>query len=231
MDTIFSGIADAYGVLSDSEKKNGTLLVNLGAGTTEYVVMNNYGYKAAGVLPIGMDHVINDLSLGLKLTLPLCRQLLESGKLEQILNNNEHFWEYELNRTTNKIPTSAIEAIVNARLQEIFDIIKIELLKKNCHLDLAMGGVLIGGGALLSRSHEIFSNTFNFRSRTGIAIGMTGNIGNLSTPRYVTTYGLLKLAHTCCLQNELPDKPNSPVNTVVDIIMNMIKKVKDSIKL
>ena len=231
MDTIFSGIAGAYGVLSDSEKKNGTLLVDLGAGTTEYVVMNNYGFKAAGVLPVGMDHVINDLSLGLKLQLPLCRQLLESGKLEQILNNNEHFWEYELNRTTYKIPTSSIEAIVNSRLQEIFDIIKIEIMKKNCHLDFNMGGVLIGGGALLSRSHEIFGNTFNFNSRTGIAIGMTGNIGNLSTPRYVTTYGLLKFAHTCCVQNELPDKNNSPVNIVVDKIINTIKKVKDSINI
>ena len=231
MDTIFSGIAGAYGVLSDSEKKNGTLLVDLGAGTTEYVVMNNYGFKAAGVLPVGMDHIINDLSLGLKLPMSLCRQLLESGKLEQIFKNNELFWEYELNRTTHKIPTSSLESIVNCRLQEIFEIIKTEIYKKNCHLDLNMGGVLIGGGALLSRSHEFFENTFSFKSRTGIAIGMTGNTGNLSTPQYGATYGLLKLAHTCCIQNELPDKNNNPVTMVVDNVVNILNKVKDSIKI
>ena len=231
IDTIFSGIAGAYGCLSESEKNNGTLLVDFGAGTTEYMVLNDGVITHAGVLPLGMDHVINDLSIGLKLPFNLCRQFVEQGRLEQLFSNSEDYWEVEIGRNIQQKSAHAIEAVVNARLQEIFNIIKSEIYKKNIVPDISSGGVLIGGGALLSRSRDIFRDTFKFNVRIGSAIGMTGNIGNLSTPQYGTTYGLLKFAHTCCLQNELPSKNNNPVTSVVNNVMNIFSKVKDSIKL
>ncbi|MBR7127689.1 MAG: cell division protein FtsA [Lentisphaeria bacterium] len=231
VDYIFSGIGGLYGCLSESERKNGSIFIDLGAGTTEFVVVNNYIITAAGVLPLGMDHVINDLSLGLKLPMSICRNLVESGQLEQLLKSNETFWEYEINRTKYRIPSHIIELIVNARLQEIFELMKIQIYRNNAHCDIEAGGILIGGGALLSRNHEIFRNTFDCNCRTGRAIGMTGNIGSLSTPQYGTTYGLLKMAHAYSMRSKLPNKNHNPVTIAVDKFIQMFSKVKDSVKL
>ena len=72
---VFSGIASAYGVLTEKEKENGALLLDIGAGTCEYLAIFNMGILASGILPIGFEHLANDLSLGLDLHISDCRKL------------------------------------------------------------------------------------------------------------------------------------------------------------
>jgi len=60
---VFSGIASAYGVLTEEEKESGALLLDMGAGTCEYLAIFNMGILSSGVLPVGFEHLANDLSL------------------------------------------------------------------------------------------------------------------------------------------------------------------------
>src|SRR5205807_4828006 len=79
-DIVFSGLASSLALLSNEQKELGSLVVDFGGGTTEYVVYANGIIKHTGVLAVGGDHVSNDLAYGLKVPLSRAEQLkIEHG--------------------------------------------------------------------------------------------------------------------------------------------------------
>src|SRR6266581_7803581 len=79
-DIIFSGLAASLALLSAEQKEVGSLVIDIGGGTTEYVVYTDGVIKHTGVLAVGGDHVSNDLAYGLKLPLGRAEQLkIEHG--------------------------------------------------------------------------------------------------------------------------------------------------------
>lgn len=74
--------------------EHGVLLVDLGAGTTEFVVEYNSGVQASGVLQVGFDHVCNDLSLGLDLHIDVCRKLIEEKTLQRAMQERREYMEF-----------------------------------------------------------------------------------------------------------------------------------------
>src|SRR5580700_3991846 len=79
-DVVFSGIAASLALLTNEQKELGALVIDLGGGTTEFVVYVNGIIKHTGVLAVGGDHVSNDLAYGLKVPLSRAEKLkLEHG--------------------------------------------------------------------------------------------------------------------------------------------------------
>jgi cell division protein FtsA len=66
---VFNGLASSLALLTNEQKELGALVIDLGGGTTEYVVYSGGIIKHAGVLAIGGDHISNDLAYGLKVSL------------------------------------------------------------------------------------------------------------------------------------------------------------------
>ena len=193
--SIFSGTCSDMGILSVDEKKRGVLLVDFGAGTTEYMVEYNEGMMAGGVFPIGFNHVLNDLSIGLDIPFEYCKKLADSGQLEALLSRNADFLEYPNPRGgMRKIPIGSVETIIELRLRELFGLIHDAISKEDIMQSLDTGGVLTGGGALLSMSKNLFENIFQFSSRIGQPHDVIGASGEISSPRYSTVYGALKIA-------------------------------------
>lgn len=194
---VFSGIASAYGVLTEDEKESGVLLLDMGAGTTEYLAIFNMGILASGVLPVGFEHLANDLSLGLDLHISDCRKLLQDGTIVQHINERKAFIEI---RSTpgniRKIPLASFETIIDLRLREIFQIIHSKLTAQNILQNLNSGGVLTGGGALFPQTAILFSEIFNFPARIGkpFSINGTTSVTGIESPQYATIWGALKFA-------------------------------------
>ena len=61
---VFNGLASSLALLTNEQKELGALVIDLGGGTTDYVVYVNGIVKHTGVLAIGGDHISNDLGLG-----------------------------------------------------------------------------------------------------------------------------------------------------------------------
>ena len=77
-DIIFSGICAAYGALTDEDNEKGALVIDIGAGTTEYVLNHDRACLHSGVITVGSNQILNDLTLGLKLPSGKCRAILEN---------------------------------------------------------------------------------------------------------------------------------------------------------
>ena len=158
---LFSGMADLYGIISPEEREHGVLAVDMGRGTTEYIAIFNDGVFASGVVPVGFDHVANDLAIGLGLPIETTRDLLVSNTIPQAVTSGSGIIQIKQGSQSRRIPLASFEKIIDLRLRELFTIIKNSFEDRNVLRNLARGGVITGGGALFPRTAEIFQQTFD----------------------------------------------------------------------
>ena len=193
---VFAPLATDYGILSEEERGSGALLVDIGAGTTEYDVECNSGVRASGVLQVGFDHVCNDLAVGLDLNIGVCRKLVEDGSLSRAIREHRDCLEFPGSSvgTPRRIPLNSFETIIDLRLRETFEIIKQILNEKNALSQLEAGGILTGGGAMFERTGAMFREVFEMSCRIAQPLE-NGDPGALAEkPRFSTVWGALRLA-------------------------------------
>lgn len=195
VEVVFSPLAADFGILSDEERENGVVLIDIGAGTTEYVVEYNTGVQASGVIQVGFEHVCNDLAIGLDLHIDVCRKLATDGTLIAAIRDHREYLEFP--RSTGKvrkIPVASFETIIDLRLREIFEIVRDSLAAKGVLNNLDAGGVLTGGGALFERSAVLFREVFEMGCRIGQPLEAGGAVTGVENPRYSMIWGALKIA-------------------------------------
>ena len=189
--SVYAPICSKEGTLTEKEADDGAVLIDLGAGCTDYLAVRDGGVVEAGTLQVGFDHVANDLAIGLNLPFGLCRKLLESGALKKAIEEEKPAISIELPRgDTVEIPLDRFESIITPRLQEIF-----EQVRKRLHTQGNLfSGVLTGGGALHPGAVELFAKIFSMSCRVGTVADATGTITGLDSPRYTAVWGALKIA-------------------------------------
>jgi cell division protein FtsA len=223
VEPVFSPLAAGIGIVSDLERENGSLLIDLGAGTTEFLVYFDRGVCASGVVQLGMEHVANDLAIGLNLHIDNCRKLLESGALERAIMEKKSYIEFPgTARRVRQIPLSSFEVIVDTRLREIFELIERQLREKSAPRALGAGGILTGGGAEYFRSREIFSEVFDMDCRIGMPADAGGAVADLASPRFSAVWGALKVA--AFFQQNYGPAPEGKFNKVVQWVSDLFNR-------
>lgn len=197
-DIAFSGVADVYGLALPLEQHTGVLVVDVGAGVTEYVLYYNDGFMHSGQLAVGCEHIANDLAIGLKLPMAKCRDLLRKhgcARRKAGTEANVVSVEVGIGEEPRRILLGAIHTIMELRLQEIFEVIRADLQAHEMAALVSDRVILCGGGALIPEVVELAQGVFH----VPVQIGYPGNVsaldGDLNTPRYVTAFGLLHLGH------------------------------------
>lgn len=193
IEPVFSILADVSGSVDSNEQENGFILLDIGAGTTEYLLNVDEGIRESGVIRVGMDHAANDLAIGLDLPIDVCRNFFTSGSLAEAIKNHQEFIEVPIRaRHVRQIPVSSCEAIVDARLRELMTVIHRRVtVKHNLHA-IGAGGLLTGGGALYAPLKDIFSSVFDISCRT--AVPLNPGSKSLVDPRFSTVWGALIIA-------------------------------------
>lgn len=188
---VFSAVASAFGTLTEDEKENGVLLVEMGAGTTEFLAIYNFGMLLSGVLPVGLEHVANDLAVGLDLHISQARRILNEGEYYRCKKAGKPILEVKSQTGgIRRIPVNSIEKIIDLRLREVFQIICARVRKEDILINT--GGVLSGGAAMLPQALDVFKNVFEIPVRSGHPLDLTGASTDLDSPRYNTIWGLLR---------------------------------------
>jgi cell division protein FtsA len=196
----FSGLAAARAVVSNENAENGALVIDVGSGTTEYIVLHSPGVYHSGVITVGCDHIVNDLSIGLKISETRARELLdnlgEHGSACMTPDGRNRIVEIETaNGIKRKIPVSTIERIVELRLDELFTIIREDLLNNDCYKRMNNGCFLCGGGALIPDVLKLAQKVLHIRTRQGIPHNINGPEQVTNSPRFATPVGLLRISH------------------------------------
>ena len=196
---IISSIASGSVLLEESEKENGALVIDIGGGTTDYVLYRKGYIVKTGVVPIGGDHITNDLSIGLRIT----RKNAEGFKLKdgrayyQSEDREEKVWLIgDFTIGDRQYPLAAVTKIIEARVSEIFDIIKEQLADADLFepMDIASGIVLTGGSSRLKGIEEAAHRRFGLEARASEGSQYVNE--ELRAPEYSTTIGLLNYALT-----------------------------------
>jgi cell division protein FtsA len=194
-DIVFTGLASALALLSNEQKELGSIVVDIGGGTTEYVVYANGIIKHTGVLAVGGDHISNDLAYGLKVPLSRAEQLkLEHGSamVDEACKGQTITIANELGMPLKAINLENLRRIMSLRLEEIFQLIAQDLQQAGT-LDYLRGGVfLCGGGSRISQVDKLAEQILGMPVSLGKANSVSGLKSALDQPEFATAIGLVK---------------------------------------
>jgi len=158
LEQIYTPLASGEFLLSQRQKKVGTILVDIGSNSTTFIIWENEEIISSGVIPLGGEHITADLAVGLQTTIEIAEKL----KRENLDVNQNTSEEIEIfNEDTGMNEFFASGDLVNyakPRVEEIFYYLNKELKKAPRTTQTPGGIVLIGGGAALTGITEVARN-------------------------------------------------------------------------
>ncbi len=194
-DVVFSGLASSLALLSNEQKELGALVIDIGGGTTEYIVYSDGIIKHTGVLAVGGDHISNDLAYGLKISLGRAEQLkLEHGSaiLDAAVKGQTITPPNELGLPLKTVNLEHLRRIMALRLEEMFEIIEQELSALGLLNYLRCGVFITGGGARIPEIQKLAEHVFQLPASIGKANSISGLKSALDQPEFATAIGLVK---------------------------------------
>ena len=192
---VFSGLASALAVLTTEHKQAGAIVIDLGAGTTEFAYFHQGLLRHSGVLAVGGDHVSNDLAYGLRVPLSRAEDLKLAHGSALIRRENEQAMSGPtsgVGLTDRPVSLGKLERIMNMRIEETLELIALRLREADA-LRLATDGVfLCGGGARTTGIEQLAHRIFQLPVHRGLVQGVSGPANVLENPEFATPIGLIR---------------------------------------
>jgi cell division protein FtsA len=189
---VLAALASGHMVTNLEERQHGVLAIDIGAGTTDFVLYRDGAPHTTGVLPVGGSHLTNDLCIGLRLTEGQAEKLkLRYGRANvQVRDKAQKVWlDGNFAIGDRQFPQHAIEQITAARTWELLEVVKKKLGNAFSPETCASGIVLTGGTAKLPGIVETAGKVFGVAAHLGQT--PTWVRENMRDPGYHTALGLL----------------------------------------
>lgn len=229
---VYTGLASSEAVLTDTERELGTVLIDIGGGTTSLIAFLEGSPVFASVLGIGSTHITRDLAIGLR------TRLDEAEKIKLKLTSLAGQYQFqthtikeealdvsEFGLEVDEIPLKFVNEIINARTKEILNMVAMELNKANLLGKLPAGAVLTGGGALTLGISDVAKNILKTSVRIGNPSGVTGLIDEIQGPAFSATVGSVIYGANMLRSNALLslDKGRGTISTGLSGLFEKIK--------
>lgn len=220
LDVAFSGLCSALATLTPDQKQCGVALVDLGAGTTTHVVYAADAIASTGVISVGGDHVTNDIAQGFTISLRRAEELKQQAGAA-IIEPSDRFRRItiapEMGFPSCSVTAGDLNAIINARMDETFRLIKNDLEKKALLQELGAGIVLTGGGSHLKGVETIAEQVFGLSCSIGKPRYFSGIATANEGPEFAAPLGLIRYA-----LRSMGKPADKPVYPLVKWLKNMI---------
>jgi cell division protein FtsA len=190
---LLSGLASGRMVTTPLERQQGALALDIGAGTTDYVLYRDGAPRVAGVVAVGGNHLTNDLAMGLRLREGDAERLkIRHGRAgKPAADRGERVWvDGSMGIGDRQVPLLAIEQILSARVAELFDVVKRKLGAEFTPEGVPAGVVLTGGASKMEGMAEAAREVFGVPARLGEAPPWVDR-EELRDPRHSTALGVL----------------------------------------
>ncbi|MFC1598270.1 cell division protein FtsA [Patescibacteria group bacterium] len=193
-DLVIEVLAASESVLTKQQKELGVALVNMGGSTTSLMVFEEGDVIHTKILPVGSGHITNDIAIGLRTSVDIAEEVkkqfgtalaAEVPKREEIdlanIDANEQV----------RVSRKEVAEIIEARLEEVFDMIRTELRKIDRDAKLPAGIIFTGGGAKLEGLIEAAKGYFRMSSSVGAPRHFQTPIDKIEDTTFATAIGLV----------------------------------------
>lgn len=190
-----SGFASALAVLTTEHQQLGAVVIDMGGGTTDYIVYSEGTIQHSGVLAVGGDHITNDIAIGLRIPMNRAETLkIEHGSLEVPLVDEVITLKREVGLPDRQVSKQQLCRAMNLRVEETLTLVKKEL-EKHKLLDYLGAGVFITGGcARLKGMESLAAQIFELPVHIGHSLTVGGPTSAIESPEYSTAIGLVRYA-------------------------------------
>lgn len=193
---ILEPLASSLSVLSDDEKEAGVCLVDIGGGTTDIAIFYDNIIRHTAVIPFGGNIITADIKQGC-MVMEHQAELLKTkfGRaISEEASPNEIVSIPGLrNRPPKEISLKNLAHIIEARMEEIIEMVHTEIITSGYHKKLAAGIVVTGGGSQLTNLKQLFEYMTGLDTRVGYPNEHLGKskMDSVKSPMYATSVGLV----------------------------------------
>jgi cell division protein FtsA len=197
---VLSALASGSLLTSPEDRQRGALVLDLGKGVTDYVLYRDGHVLCTGTLPVGGEHLTNDLAIGLRVTTVQAEMLkLRHGRATvQTRDKSEKVWlNGDMSFGDRQLSKAALEAITSARAAELLEVVLKQLGPRFAPEHCGAGVILTGGTSKLPGLEEAASRVFGLPVRRGECPSWVKD--ELKDPMFSTVLGIfqfgLRAAH------------------------------------
>ncbi len=206
---VLEPLASGAAVLTDIEREMGVVLVDIGGGTTDVAIFIEGSIWHTVVLPTGGEQITNDVAVGLRTPFTSAEAIkikyghaLPNSILPEEIVKVEVFGE----DGQQQIPRQFLAQIIEARVEEIFEMVLKEIKRSGYDGLLPAGVVLCGGTAELPGIRDLARDVMGLPARVGEPQNLRGLVDTLQSPAFSTSVGLLEWG----VKHDLPQTHRQP---------------------
>ena len=218
---VLEQIASSYSVLTSDERDLGVCLIDIGGGTTDVAVFVDGSISFTDVIPIAGDQVTNDISVAFRTPNQSAEDIkINHGSAITKMASANEIIEIPLvdGRDPKKITTLSLSQVIQPRMEELFDLIKNELIRSKTMDAISSGIVITGGSSMLNGAVDLAESIFGVPVRLGLPRDIDGLLEVIENPRYATGVGLLKMGKE---DKEKDTNLHLDGNTITNILKKM----------
>ena len=193
---ILDPLASSLAILNEEEKEAGICLVDIGGGTIEIVIFYDSIIRHTATIPFGSNTITTDIKSGFQimeyqaedLKKQFGKAMVEESTIEEVISIPGL-----RNRPSKEVSIQNLCLIIEARMEEIIELVNAEIITSGFQNKLAAGIVLTGGGSQLRSLKKLFEYITGLDTRLGHIndLLVKDHIEELKNPSFATAIGLV----------------------------------------
>lgn len=197
--TAVSSYAAALATVDESERKLGSILIDMGGGTTSLAVFFDGDLVHTDVLPVGGSHVTSDVARGLSTPLVQAERIKTlHGSVIPTASDDREVIKVptvgEEGTTYKHVPRSMLVGIIRPRVEETIELVRSRLEAAGFSQVAGRRVVLTGGASQLPGVPELAGMILDKQVRIGRPRRIPGLAEAVAGPAFATSAGLLEYA-------------------------------------
>lgn len=189
---VLEPLAGKYTLFSEEEGEMGAILIDIGGGLTNMAVFTSGGIRHSYVLPAGGTNVIHDIAIGLRTSMESAEMIKDKYGtcFQDRVEPGEKFILPDDGGARKEVERSRLCTIIQARMEEIFELLRENLEKEGLFHNLSAGAVLSGGTSMIDGVDVLAEKILDMPVRIGSPTGVVGLSQGFSNCRFATGIGL-----------------------------------------
>ncbi|MDP3993199.1 MAG: cell division protein FtsA [bacterium] len=192
---VYAPLATSKALTTKKQRDSGVVVVDLGAGTTDFAVYEEGELIHCATLPVGSMHITNDIAIGLRTNLDVADAIKTKygTVLPEKIRESETINLASLDPAEDeKVSRRQISEIVEARVAEIFHLIREQLQAIGKDALLPAGAIFTGGGSDIEGLTELARKELRLPATVGFPTAQfSGLLDKLDNPIYACAVGLV----------------------------------------